>query len=307
MNVIIKPYEISDQEGVIKCLQRNFNWMKSRSYQDIKYWMNPLWTYDWMNSKLDSQFQHGVVVLNEQHNVVGYLGFIFSLRESKGKKYKYLSPSYWALDDGYRIYLFQILKQVFKQADIIGDFTPIPSVEKILKTIFKFKTISTELYQFFPVPYFFKNHVLISKCDEQDLSKIEKQEIQDHQTYDIRCVKIKDIQNNNSMLVFYRVFNARIKRILPVRCIQILKLSGSNFLSLYTHEIVWKLQKQEKALLQCDSIFFADKEFNYPLKRIKIVPRQFFNKKNNELDVQPDFLYSELAMLNDKTGKHYLL
>lgn len=306
MKVIIKPYETSDHDSVIKCLQRNFNWMKLRSYQDINCWMNPLWNYDWINSNLESKFQHGVVVLNEKHDVVGYLGFIFSLRDSKGEKYRYLSPSYWAIDEGYRFYLFQILKQIFKQADVIGDFTPIPSVEKILSTIFKFDTISTKLYQFFPILYISKSHVLLSKCCECDLSKTEKQEIQDHQPYGIKCVKVKEIQNNKSMLIFYRVFNARIKKIIPVRCIQILKLSGFNLLSLYTHEIVWKLQKHEKALLQCDSIFFDNEVFSYTLKRTKSVPRQFLNK-NKDLDVQPDFLYSELAMLNDKTGKHYLL
>lgn len=307
MKVTIKPYTNLEHDEVIKCLQRNFDWMKTRSIKELDYWMNPLWNYNWKNSNLDSAYKYGAVVLNEKNEVVGYLGFIFTLRYSKNKSYKYLSSSYWAIDEGYRFYLFQILKKIFNEVDVVGDFTPIPSVEKVLKTIFKFNTVSTVLYQFLPIPYVLKKHVILSKCGENDLSTFEKCEFQDHEQYNVKSIKVIDIYKNMSMIIFYKVFNARIKERLPVRCIQILKIIGANLLVLYTHEIVWKMQKLEKALLQCDSIFFNGQECIYPFKRIKTVPRQFLNKKNKELDIQPDFLYSELAMLNDNSGKHYLL
>lgn len=307
MKVFIKPYIEQYHDEVIKCLRRNFNWMQKRKLKDLEEWLAPLWNYNWKNSNLDSEFKRGVVILNEKNDIVGYLGFIYSLRNLNGRGYRYLTPSYWAIDEGYRVYLFKVLKQIFKEADVIGDFTPMSSVEKILKTVFKFNTISSELYQFLPVPYLFKNHILISKCNECDLSDTEKKELYDHRPYGVKCVRVRDVQKKYSMIIFYKVFNATIKQFIPVRCIQILKISDRNFLHLYTHEIVWKLQKHERALLQCDSLFFKNNDFTYPLKRIKCIPRQFLNKKIKGLDIEPDFLYSELAMLNDKSGKHYLL
>lgn len=306
MGIHIEPYSAKFEKDVIKCLKRNFNWMQSRNDKEIKSWMEPLWNYKWANGSLDNEFTHGVVILNSDAKVVGYLGFIFSLRFYENQKYKYLSPSYWAIDEKYRFYLFQVLKKVFKNVDVIGDFTAIPSVEQVLKTIFKFKTIGDELYQFLPVPYLGRSKIEIHWNKSNELPVLEQKELLDHEIYGVKCAQINTKTVDENTLVFYRVFNASIKRRIPVKCVQVLKVTNPSLFTRYAHEIIWKIQYREKSLLQCDSIFFNSR-VEHPLKRTKKIVRQFLIKPYLSQNIRPDFLYSELAILNDKTGKHYLL
>lgn len=48
MNVTIVGYNNCYKADVIKCLKRNFSWMKSRTNEDIEQWMQPLWNYHWL-------------------------------------------------------------------------------------------------------------------------------------------------------------------------------------------------------------------------------------------------------------------
>ena len=122
-------------------------------------------------------------------------------------------------------------------------------------------------------------------------------------------MKVIDIQETTTQLksrVFYRVFNASIKRLFPIRCIQILKVSNKEFFTNNIHEIVWNLQLKEKSFLQCDEIFILG-DVKHPLLRKKKVYREILNKLPDNHEIDFDFLYSELAILNDSTGNHFLV
>ena len=303
----IEPYKNSFHGEVIECMKRNFPWMRNRTDDEINIWLEPLWTYNWLCNNEKNPYKYGIVILDENGKVVGYLGFIFSWRKTlKGYGYKYANPSYWAIDKPYRLHLFRVLREVFKYADVISDFTAIPAVQEVLKNIFKFKIISRTLYQFFPIPYLKSKNIHVNEVDYSNLTEYEKVALSDHCVYGVKVIDIQETTTQLKSSVFYRVFNASIKRLFPIRCIQILKVSNKEFFTNNIHEIVWNLQLKEKSFLQCDEIFILG-DVKHPLLRKKKVYREILNKLPDNHEIDFDFLYSELAILNDSTGNHFLV
>lgn len=306
MSITIVGYRNCYKADVIMCLKRNFSWMKSRTDEDIEQWMEPLWNYHWLEDlQCDYPYKNGCVILNELGRVVGYFGVVCSQRyDDNGRSYFYISPSYWALDKAYRIYLFTILKKVFDGADVIGDFSAIEHVEKILVNLYKFKYIDKRAMQFIPLPLLKKTRLHFSLPSKNSLDEIQWREYEDNKQYGVKCIVCSYL--NEKSFIYYKVVRIHFKHIIPLKVVHLLKVTNPSFVNQFAHEIIWKLGKAERGIVQADFRFFNGSIPEYPLIRLRSKVRLVSIKEGISLE-EVDFLYSELSMLNDRQNKAWLL
>lgn len=303
MSVKIDNYnDAVHRNGVIACLKRNYAWMNSVTDSQLYEWAKPFLTYSWKHANVEENIPclHGQVILNDDDDVVGYLGYIYSKKVINGKSLRYMTPTTWAIDEGYRVYLFKAFKLALRDIDLAADFTARESVEEMLIKVFKFRYSNKLLCKFFPVPYIHKTNIILDKVNisSEITEPLIRNEYEDHNEYNIQCVKISCLNNQKKFYVLYRLIKRKTKNIVKLPWIEILKVSDIALFSEYTHEIIWKLQFMEVALLQCDRNFFSKKVIKHPLYKNSEVKRLFLNKTMYEFT--PDFLYSEIAMLQEK-------
>lgn len=302
MSVKIDNYnDAVHRNGVLACLKRNYTWMNKVTDGQLYEWAKPFLSYSWKHADLGENIpcMHGQVILNNDE-VVGYLGYIYSKKVINGKSLRYMTSTTWAIDEGYRIYLFKAFKLALRDADISADFTARKSVEEMLIKVFKFRYSNKTLCKFFPVPYIKKSSIILEKinCADEIADVIVRHEYEDHDKYNIKCVKINCRSDKKEFYILYKITKRETKNIIKLPWIEILKVSDISLFSEYTHEIIWKLQFTESALLQCDRSFFSEKQIIHPLYKNSKVKRLFLNKTMDEFI--PDFLYSEVAMLQEK-------
>lgn len=302
MSVVIGNYnDAIHRKGVLACLKRNYAWMNNLTDNRLYEWAKPFLTYSWKHADIgkDIPCMHGQVILNDEE-VVGYLGYIYSKRSFNGKSLRYMTPTTWAIDEGYRIYLFKAFKLALRNVDISADFTARESVEEMLIKVFKFRYLNKTLCKFFPVPYIKKASIILEKinCADEIADVIVRHEYEDHDNCNIKCVKINCRDIEKEFYIIYKIIERKTKNIIKLPWIEILKVSDISLFSEYTHEIIWKLQFTESALLQCDRNFFSEKPIVHPLYKNSKVKRLFLNKTMDEFT--PDFLYSEVSMLQEK-------
>lgn len=276
--------------------------MSTQSDIFIEKWVSPILTYRWQNDSLSefSQNNYGIIILDND-TVVGFLGFIYSTRLLDKMPYRYANASTWAIDDGYRIYMFKAMKMAMKNIDIISDFTACKAVESSMLNVFKFKYLDQKIFKFFPFPYIGKSHIIlqpINTINDIDNSTI-KIEFQDHQQYGIKCVKFSlNTSNTSNAYIFYK-YEIKHKPYRGTRkTITILKISDPKFASTFAFEWIWKLIHYEKATsIEIDSRFFGQYKIKYPFY-YKIKPTNRLILTHANLDKSNiDFLYSEVSML----------
>lgn len=302
MSIRIVNYSPEYQKGVIACLKRNYPWMSTQSDVFISKWISPILTYHWQNDSLSTfpQNNYGIIILDND-TVVGFLGFIYSTRIWNKTPYRYANASTWAIDDGYRIYMFKAMKMAMKDMDIISDFTACQAVESSMINVFKFKYLDQKIFKFFPFPYIGKSHIILQPIDTIDDidNSIIKMEFQDHQQYEIKCVKFSlNTSNTTNIYIFYK-YEIKHKPYRGTRkTVTILKISDSKFASNFAFEWIWKLLRYEKATsIEIDSRFFGQHEIKYPFYyKIKPTNRLILNH-TNAAKPNIDFLYSEVSML----------
>lgn len=299
MKVEIKGYTDRYKQGFLQCLKNNYPWMAEVSDDELYEWTKPFMEYDWQEALPAEikQYQHGIVFLDGQQ-VVGFLGFIYAKRHWKGHEYVYQNGTTWAVNEGYRIYLFKALKQADALADVLGDFTPVKAVEETLTKVFKYKYIDHKVYRFYPVPCFHEKLTYQMILDEKDLTdEILRMEFHDHQPYGVKCLKISDGQQDS--FIFFRV-NHRIRkhrRVFRKRrsILKILKLTNPDLFCNHYREIVWHLQKGEHPYVQIEPRFLLPHKLTgFGIKEKKVV-RLGLDKTG--WDVPIDLLYSEEAIL----------
>lgn len=298
MKIQMVGYTDQYKEGVLHCLKRNYKNMENMTDEALYDWAKPFLTYEWELQLPEKcqEFKHGVVLLDGD-KVVGYLGFIFSQRNYKGEKYIYQNGTTWAIDDGYRIYMFSILKKIYKMADVLADITPNPPSVVTLTKLFKFKQADEKFYKFYPVPLV--GGVLHLRPVESYLD-IEDFEcaisFKDMCRYGVKCIEIIQPDTNKPFYIFYRCTPRKFKKVFTLKWITILSASDWEALAKYAHEIIWYLQKHEKGFVECDGRFISEEN----LKGCKYVTRKCIRlvKGMPDEDFKLDLLYTELAMLD---------
>ena len=299
MKVEIKGYTPEYKEGVLKCLKDNYPWMAKVSDDALYDWAKPFLEYKWQEDLPEDvkTFQHGMLFISS-NKVVGFLGFIFARRQWQGHDYIYQNGTTWAVDKGYRIYLFRALKQADALADVLGDFTPVKAVEETLVKVFKYRYIDHYVYQFDPFPCFHEtlDYEQIESADELS-DPVLKVEFQDHSPYGVRCLRIGNGQEESYIL--FRV-NKRIRKNRKIfrkrrSVLKILKLTNPDFFCDHYREIVWHLQKGEHPHVMLEARFIAPRRIHgFRIKEKKVV-RLGLDKTG--LGVPIDSLYSEEAIL----------
>lgn len=296
MSVKIEDFAECYKTGVLNCFKRNYKWMSRISDVELECWVNPLFSYTWKESDLNIGHKYGQVILDDD-KVVGYLGYIISNRVDDGKEYKYLNASTWAIDDGYRIYLFKALKLAFKDVDVISDFSAISAVYNTLVKVFKFKQYNDRLYRCFPIPFIAKSNVKIKTISNavEICDGVYKREYEDHQHCGVKCLEITELKSSKKFYVFYVNAHSKRKFIFRPFWVKVLKITESSIFSRYAHEIIWHLQKSEKTYVEIDENLLDMSFFCHPWYKVKKVHSLVLDKSG--IDVKPDLLYSELVLL----------
>ncbi len=316
MNLTIVNYEKKYLKGILACLKRNYPWMRDLNDDALYQWIAPALTYRWEKDIHIKEYpsKYGLVLL-ENDNVVGFFGIILSNRYTMdGVPYVLQDGTTWCIDEGYRMYLFQVMKQIYSGSCVYYEVTARQSMEELYLHVYRFKSVNQERVRFFPVPYVGIPKIEICRIDrpEELSNQILREEYQDHLPYGIKCVELKS--GTETGYIFYKVLSYHGK------WIRILKTVNGKLLARNVHEIVWNLHriecfsslsepadilhsilskcaKQSWMYLECDRIFFDNEPIKYPLYDVKYVPRLMLNKSKVG-NPCIDLLYTELALLD---------
>ena len=296
----IVPYSDKFRAEVIAVLKRNFAWMSRYSDEYIYNWLRPIIAYHWTDdvSLADVPYKYGAVLLDGD-NVVGFFGTVYSYRYYEGKKYLYLTFSTWCADVPYRMNIFSAIRTLCDTADIICDFTPNAPSREIAVKMFGFKYVNDSTLIFRPVPFLSRNKVTLKFIhDPSELQDNEQRIIfTDHKPYGVKCAEFE--RNGEKGCIFYYLYKCRRwKRRIPwFRQVRTVKIFNSRLFTENLHEIVRKIQKHEGYFVQFWlEKTFLDGSFSHYLYSRKQVHRLI--KTNKPVDIKPDLLYSELAILN---------
>lgn len=296
MKVSIVPYEGKYREGVMGCFQRNYKAMAHLSPEKIYAWAKPMFTYSWQEdiSLEEAPYKYGVVLLAGD-NVIGYLGFIYEKRQVQGKTLLYTSGTTWAIDEGYRIYLFSAVKKAIKNADVVLDLSAIGPVRETMIKVFKFRIFDDTIREFPPVPSLQRSVTVKNIIRAAEIGDFAvKREFTDHVPYPVFCVKAET--GEDACYLFYKTKErVKTKYFGRQKCVEILSVSNKKFFSRHAHEIIWQLQKKEHAHLRCDSHFFDDGVLRYHGYVKHNGKRLILNKTGQDIPI--DYLYTEFAML----------
>lgn len=291
--------EFSDKylNDIAECFKRNFEIMKPLDTDTIIKWMQPLINYSWFDDEISMKqpFKHGMVLIDDE-KVIGYCGLVFSFVWIEGKKYKYVNPSTWAIDHEYSFGVFSAMNKMLELADIVGDFTPIEKVKKMCLEMYDFKYLDEEKFKFIPIPCFTRKlqKKIIKEAGEIE-DKDAKKMYLDHEKYNVKCARIE--YKNQVAFIFYKNYHSKIKMIKKVPFILVLDVINKDFVIENVHEIVWFLQKKEKAFLEIDGRFINHKKEVTGVKKITSNKRLIYSEVNQSPNIS--LLYSELAILDE--------
>lgn len=298
MSVKILPFSKEHACGVISLLKRNYKGMSVMSDDMLKRWMDPIWNPVWKSRiNQDTHYNLGAVIMDDQQ-IVGYLGMISVKRRINDKDLSFASGTTWAIDDGYRIYLFKAMKLIFDNIDVILDLTAIDSVQLALKDILHFSEFDNKMYRFHPfllIPYSFKNTIIEVKSANMIVDPTIKNEYVDHcQITQIKCLDYN--RKNDHIYVFLSIRKRYVKGKFPINIARILKISKSINHYLDILKIIGYIQRNYALIVECDSHFFNEQKF--PCYIAKEVSVKRYIKNNAKEPINIDYLYSEYSILS---------
>lgn len=298
----IAGYKDSYCIDVVKCLKRNYDWMHNMSDSDVADWMTPIISYKWSHEFDIEQYpyKYGMVLINDNNDVVGYMGLIYSKQILDGKERIVVNPTTWAIDEEYRFELFKCINIMNETADIVVDYTARKSMNEVFTKLFKYKCIDSLGCFFLPLPYFGKRTVKVNKIknSSQIFSDYIKKIFEYHKDYNVFCAEV-ELNDRKEYIIYKKHKRATvIKKILPLDGIYVLFVSDNTFIGKYAKEIIWKLQATERAVLITDSRFFIINVEQW--KRIKTFPINRLALGTDSLKELPSLAFSEFAILLDE-------
>ena len=132
----------------------------------------------------------------------------YRLKSESGKFYTVANPTTWAIDDKYRIYIFQVTEALFKEPDIVIDATPSYKELMIEKMMFGFMDLSLKKIRFFSMESPSKEKCYITKVStsscisDDDVYK----KYMDNVRYGVNCIEIVNELNMKCYVMYNIVF-----------------------------------------------------------------------------------------------------
>lgn len=274
----IVGYRDEYRSGIVDCLKRNYQSMSGKSNDELSTWIDPIVNYQWAH-KFPIElypYKFGMVLLNDQDSVVGYLGLIYSKQLINNEYKTVVNPTTWAIDSEYRAETFKCIYNVQQTADIVLDYTARKSLVEIFTKMFGFKNIDETGCFFLPKPCFKNSGIKVKRLHSGDQIDNEyiREVFDDHKPYGIRCFEVS--RRNKKEYLFYKIIKRAtvLKGVLPLSGINVLYTSDNTFFGEYAKEIIWKMQRIERAALKTDSRYFNidvgrwNKVRTYPINRL---------------------------------------
>lgn len=204
----LKKYDDKYLIGIISCLKRNYNRFGCMMDLDVYKFIKPLVTYDFSEDYSYQKGNYGYVLL-EDENVVGFFGMIYyRLKSESGKFYTVANPTTWAIDDKYRIYIFQVTEALFKEPDIVIDATPSYKELMIEKKMFGFMDLSLKKIRFFSMESQNKENCYITKVSSSSCISDDDvyKKYMDNVRYGVNCIEIVNELNMKCYVMYNIVF-----------------------------------------------------------------------------------------------------
>lgn len=300
-NIELKQYSSLYLNGVIKCLKRNYNRFNNMMDLDVYKFLKPLITYSFSEEYSYNKGNYGYVLL-ANNNVVGFFGMIYYRVKSEKNYYTVANPTTWAIDDGYRMYIFQVTEKLFSDTDVIIDATPSYTELTIETKMFGFNTLSQNKVRFFEEDiskynYRIKRMEAPYEFEDNNLYK----RFLDNISYDIKSAEIINKSGEKSYVIYQVVYAKEHLEGCDEVCKLARILSVSNryiFNDAFMNVFGYIKQIEDIEALECDSMFI-DNDSIYELPHEE---KQFTRiiKYNKECDFKNwDLLYTEITLRNE--------
>ena len=131
-----------------------------------------------------SDYPLGYVMKNENNNVVGFMGTIYSRRNFNNQEYIYCNIHSWIVDETYRINSFLLLMPLINQKITLTAFTPVKSLVGLLEK-FNFKKVKMKyrVICFFNFFILKNNDYIIEKDSDIIKKKINQADLKIYENY----------------------------------------------------------------------------------------------------------------------------
>lgn len=296
----IEEYKDEYLLGVVGCLKRNYAWMGRRSDEYIIKWMDPIINYTWGpdHDPGSKRYSRGIVLLDDDRNVVGFSGMISARYIFNGKECLYGNSTTSAIDQKYRFCMGAMLRYFIKACDydLLSGYTPREEMRVLEEEYLQYETIDTLEYLFPPIPMIKSKNVKIRVID--DSSEITNDDLrviyEDHKKYNVKCAIIS--ADNKVCYLFYRTVG--LVRGISCRLTHVLYSSDPVLCGKHAKDIVWFLQKKERSVFDADSRFFGGEKINYHMPYYRRKCARLEKKLNDTASFFPyGYFYSEFGML----------
>ena len=234
---------------------------------------------------------HVGFILEEDHEPVGYLGTLFSLREINGRTEKFCNLCTWIVKEEYRSEGLPLLFQVLRMKDVtVTNFTG-NRVASILEK-FDFKILDKRLRILFPIPTLSNGCELIFDYSHIPplLDAHDRRVFEDHREFKYPFVLLK-AKAEVSLICFKRVKRKR----LPI--LEIHYLSGKDTFTQHVRHVLPGLCIRNRAVgLMFGEHFLPEASIPFSITIPQRQMRLFRSKTVTAEEM--DTMYSELQILN---------
>ena len=238
----------------------------------------------------------GYALFDRENKIVGFLGTIYSLRESENKTFLHCYLHSWIVSKNYRLQTYRLILPIIEENIFISTFTPIKSLEGLYKKIgFKEKTINSKFILALGSLIFSSKEVkIVEDCTQyiNILSKKNQRIFNDHNKTGVKKIFIY-FGNDTTNHIFIIAKKTTKKKIIPF--LDILYVSDNEKYKKFEHKINSSLIKKFKTFFLVENFINEENSNfsnNYILKKIK---KKSIFYKNLPKNFEFNLLYSELV------------
>ena len=306
-------FEEKHRDGVISLMMRNYESLGELSPDAVGRWIDPLLSYRWGSDQpVNLPYQHGMVMLADGV-VTGFVGCVYSYVEEEDRRLSVCKTTTVAVDKEYRRFdpgtgvkeraIEAMYRMILDSADIVTGDTPIDKMRVFLRDVMHFSDYDTKNYKFLTIPCFGRKlRYTFAEKPEDIADEGIRAVYKDHAGYSLRCVRASGEEGD--CCVFYRIIKKKFRKKpfdkLKITFASVLEVTDHDMFGKYAHEIIWAIQKRERAFLEADSRYFGSAGPSYPFKyKTYETYRMCFSGAEGIDTRKLGGLYSELIMLGD--------
>lgn len=247
-----------------------------------------------LRNNFTSDYPLGYAMINENNNVVGFMGTIYSRRNFNNQEYIYCNIHSWIVDEAYRINSFLLLMPLINQKITLTAFTPVKSLVGLLEK-FDFKKVQMKqrVVCFFNFFISRNNDYIIEKDSEIIKKKINQTDLKIYENYNKLPYKKFIIVNkiDSSEYIFVIASEAKKK---GLNVLNLFYVSNNEVFKKNWDKFKFIILKEFKVNF-CSQYFFNDAH--------SALPENIFLSKTNEksvciknalTNINLDILYSDL-------------